>query len=59
MPVRFTYGRYAIDTMLPFINLHAYNNYYPEWWPFRVLSVVQHVCGWWWLTVFIASAAIL
>lgn len=59
MPVRFTYGRYAIDTMLPFIDLHAYNNYYPEHLLIRVLSVLQHVCGWWWLTVFIASAAIL
>lgn len=59
MPVRFTYGRYAIDTMLPFIDLHAYNNYYPEHLLIRVISVAQHVCGWWWITVFIASAAIL
>ena len=58
-PVRFSYLRYSVDAMLPFIDLHAYNYYYPVKPWVRVVSVVQHVCGWWWLTVFIASAAIL
>lgn len=58
-PTRFTPLRYSIDTMIPVIDLHAYSSYYPEWWPMRGVSVIQHICGWWWLTVFVASAAIL
>ncbi len=45
--------------MIPVIDLHAYSSYYPEWWPMRGVTVIQHICGWWWLTVFVASAAIL
>lgn len=59
MPTRFTYWRYSIDTMLPVIDLHAYGTYYPVSAWMRALCVTQHVLGWWWLTVFIASAAIL
>ncbi|MGI9452009.1 MAG: hypothetical protein ACR2QH_15420 [Geminicoccaceae bacterium] len=58
-PKRFTHWRYSIDTMLPVIDLHAYGNYYAESGWIRMFSVIQHVLGWWWLTVFIASAAIL
>lgn len=58
-PTRFTHWRYSIDTMVPFIDLHAYSNYYPESTFMRFTSVVQHVIGWWLMTVFIASAAIL
>jgi hypothetical protein len=58
-PTRFTALRYSIDTMIPVIDLHAYSSYYPEWWPMRGVTVIQHICGWWWLTVFVASAAIL
>lgn len=59
MPTRFTHWLYSVDTMLPFIDLHAYGNYYPESGFIRACSVVQHVLGWWLITVFIASAAIL
>ncbi len=59
MPTRFTHWRYSIDTMLPVIDLHAYGIYYPVSGWVRFISVLQHVLGWWWLTVFIASAAIL
>ncbi len=59
MPKRFTHWLYSVDTMLPVIDLHAYGNYYPVWGPMRAISAVQHVLGWWWVTVFIASAAIL
>lgn len=58
-PTRFTPWRYSIDAMIPVIDLHAYSNYFPEWWPMRGLTVLQHLLGWWWLTVFVASAAIL
>ncbi|MGI9435153.1 MAG: hypothetical protein ACR2Q4_10060 [Geminicoccaceae bacterium] len=59
MPTRFTHWLYSVDTMLPFIDLHAYGNYYAESGCIRAFSVVQHVLGWWLITVFIASAAIL
>lgn len=59
MPTRFTPIRYSIDAMVPVIDLHAYSNYYPEWWVMRGVTVFQHVLGWWWLSVFVASAAIL
>ncbi|MEM7044329.1 MAG: hypothetical protein AAF543_16085 [Pseudomonadota bacterium] len=59
MPKRFTERIYSFDTMLPVIDLHAYSNYYPIKGWVRFISVAQHVCGWWWVTVFIASAAIL
>ncbi len=45
--------------MIPVIDLHAYSNYYPEWGRMRGITVIQHIFGWWWLTVFVASAAIL
>jgi hypothetical protein len=59
MPIRFTHWRYSVDTMLPFIDLHAYNSYYPEAGLLRAISIMQHVVGWWLMTVFVASAAIL
>ncbi|NJO37638.1 MAG: hypothetical protein HC871_08465 [Rhizobiales bacterium] len=59
MPRRFSERLYSLDTMLPVVDLHAYNTYYPIAGKVRLLSIVQHVCGWWWITVFIASAAIL
>ncbi len=59
MPKRFSHGLYSFDTMIPLIDLHGYSNYYPiaKW--MRTVSILQHVAGWWWVTVFIASAAIL
>ncbi|MEZ5932964.1 MAG: hypothetical protein R3F54_13600 [Alphaproteobacteria bacterium] len=59
LPTRFTHWRYSVDTMLPFIDLHAYSNYYPEASVMRAFSILQHVIGWWLMTVFVASAAIL
>lgn len=59
MPKRFSHHRFSFDTMVPVIDLHAYNNYYPMSGWLRGLSIMQHVFGWWWVTVFIASAAIL
>jgi hypothetical protein len=58
-PSRFTPWRYSIDAMIPVIDLHAYNNYYPEARWMRFVPVIQHLLGWWWITVFVASAAIL
>ena len=45
--------------MLPVINLHAYTEYYPRNRAVRVFSFVQHIIGWWMLSVFLASATIL
>ena len=58
-PRRITLLRYSLDCIIPVINLHAYSNYYPEWGFIRFLSVCQHILGWWLLTVFLASVAIL
>lgn len=58
-PGRFTVFRYSVDAMLPVIDLHAYSRYYPESFLLRAFAVTQHIIGWWWLTVFLASAAIL
>jgi hypothetical protein len=58
-PTWFTPLLYSIDTMIPVIDLHTFSRYYPEWWPMRAISVLQHICGWWLLTGAVASAAIL
>jgi hypothetical protein len=59
VPTKFTLGRYSIDSMLPVIDLHAYSRYYAESWPVRGIAIMQHICGWWWSTVFIAAVALL
>lgn len=58
-PKTFEISRYSIDTMVPLINLHAYDQFFPTCWVVRNLSLIQHVLGWWWFTVFLASFAIL
>jgi len=58
-PSKFTHFRYSLDTMLPVVYLHTYTNYYPESAGIRALAVFQHLLGWWWVTVFLASVAIL
>lgn len=58
-PAAFGIARYTIDTMVPLIDLHAYSRYQPVSTGMRTVSLVQHIFGWWWITVFIASFAIL
>lgn len=58
-PKRFKISLYSLDAMLPLINLHHYDLYYPRSNIVRGWTVIQHVLGWWWLTAFIAAAAIL
>jgi len=58
-PSKFTYFRYSLDTMLPVVYLHTYTNYYPESTWVRALAIIQHLLGWWWVTVFLASVALL
>ncbi len=58
-PRQFSVWRYSLDAMLPVINLHAYDRYYLEDTKFRWIPGLQHVFGWWWTTVLIASASIL
>ena len=58
-PRQFSVWRYSLDAMLPVVNLHAYERYYLEDTKFRWIPALQHVFGWWWTTVLIASASIL
>lgn len=58
-PEMFSVWRYSLDAMLPVINLHAYDRFVLKNEKLRWIPAVQHVCGWWWITVFLASAAIL
>jgi len=58
-PKQFRLLLYSLDAMLPLINLHHYDLYYPERQTVRYITIIQHVLGWWWLTAFIAAAAIL
>ena len=50
---------YSADAMLPVINLHAYDRFYPERPSVRIVTVLQHIIGWILLSVFLVSAAIL
>lgn len=58
-PKSFSVVAFATDAVLPFINLHAYSVFYPDHWFPRAFSFVQHFFGWWMLTSFLASAAVL
>ncbi len=58
-PGKFTVWRYSLDTILPVINLHAYDRFVIDKMEWRWIPALQHFLGWWWLTVFLASAAIL
>lgn len=57
-PQYFNLVLYAIDTMIPVIDLHAYNQYYPIQGWVRSFAMCQHVVGWWVLTSFLASLAV-
>lgn len=50
---------FNLDAALPVVNFHAYDSYYPDNVVVRVVSYFQHAFGWWMLTVFVASLAIL
>lgn len=58
-PAKFGIWRYSLDAMLPVINLHAYDRYFLKSRRWRWVPVLQHLLGWWWITVFLASATIL
>jgi hypothetical protein len=58
-PADFSVWAFSADAVLPVINLHAYTEYYPRNQAVRVFSFVQHIVGWWMLSVFLASATIL
>jgi hypothetical protein len=58
-PADFSTWAFSADAVLPVINLHAYTEYYPRNRAVRVFSFVQHIIGWWMLSVFLASATIL
>jgi hypothetical protein len=50
---------YGLDTIMPVINLQLYNNFYPEGFVIRMVTHSMHVIGWYLITVFLISAAIL
>lgn len=58
-PKEFEIIRYSIDAMLPVINLHTYDHYYTRSRALRVYAGVQHAVGWFLITIFLVSAAIL
>jgi hypothetical protein len=58
-PADFSIWAFSADAMLPVINLHAYTEYYPNNQAIRLFSFLQHIVGWWMLSIFLASATIL
>ncbi|HSA82490.1 MAG TPA: hypothetical protein VLE23_16865 [Geminicoccaceae bacterium] len=58
-PADFSVWAFSADAVLPVINLHAYTEYYPRNRAVRAFSFVQHIVGWWMLSIFLASATIL
>jgi hypothetical protein len=58
-PADFSIWAFSADAMLPVINLHAYTEYYPSNQAIRLFSFLQHIVGWWMLSIFLASATIL
>ena len=51
--------RYSLDAMLPVVDLHVYRTYQARWALVRFAAAAQHVAGWWFITSFLASLAIL
>ena len=45
--------------MLPVVDLHAYHKFQGNWAVVRFMAGFQHILGWWLLTSFLASLAIL
>ena len=60
-PEDFGLSLYALDTVLPVINLHLFDEFYPEWSTVRVATQILHALGWLLtlFTTFTVSAAIL
>jgi hypothetical protein len=58
-PADFSLAVFSADALLPVLNLHAYTEYYPRSRPLRFFTFVQHVAGWYLLTIFLASATVL
>lgn len=58
-PQDFNLLRLAVDVTIPVIDLHAYNQYFPARRGLRTFMVLQHLIGWWVLTSFLASLAVL
>ena len=57
MPREFDLLIFSADATLPVIDLHAYNTFYPS--RQRWVPGVQHVFGWWLISVFLASVTVL
>jgi hypothetical protein len=58
-PMRFSLWTFSLDATVPVLNLHAYDKYYPCDPMIRLVSKVQRMLGWVFLSILIASAAVL
>jgi hypothetical protein len=58
-PQDFSLVRLALDATMPVIDLGAYNQYFPVDGWLRTLMMLQRVIGWWVLTSFLASLAVI
>lgn len=58
-PRNFSLTWFSLDATLPVIDLHAYNTYYPTSGVIRVVSFIQHILGWIFVTSLLASLAVL
>lgn len=56
-PQNFSLFRYTLDVMVPLIDLHGYNRYYPADSFSRLWTMTQHLIGWWVLTSALAALA--
>ena len=58
-PDHFSLVGFSLDALLPVVNLHAFDNYFPRNRAVRLFSFLQRLFGWWMITAFVTSATIL
>lgn len=50
---------FSLDATLPVLNLRAYDSFFPTVTVVQIVSVLQHLLGWWVVTALLASFAVL
>ncbi len=58
-PQHFNLFRFALDSAIPVIDLHAYSQYYPVTYWARWWVMAQQIFGWYIVTSFLATIAVL